>query len=98
MIGWLGFSSEFYTGFFPFSYLSMCKMKNNIFTYTDDLYLEIFLCLNCAITAQKNFQWHHWRFYFLFMYSMYQVLSTIMTVSTVMILNLVIMNFRGRNA
>ena len=37
----------------------MCKSqwdKEQYFYDTDDLYLEISLCLNFAITAQKNFQ------------------------------------------
>ena len=52
LVGWV-FRANFTRAFF------MCKSqcdKEQYFYDTDDLYLEISLCLNFAITAQKNFQ------------------------------------------
>ena len=52
LVGWI-FRANFTRDFF------MCKSqwdKEQYFYDTDDLYLEISLCLNFAITAQKNFQ------------------------------------------
>ena len=81
----------------------MCKSqwdKEQYFYDTDDLYLEISLCLNFAITAQKNFNNVIGAFIFCAC-TQSHVLFKIMTVSTVMILNIVslmITNFRRRNA